>query len=198
MLISDLTIPLYEARTAPLYHLMTAKKTVAVFEADEIVPQWEHDIPGIGQEKGTRMSRNQYFRFGYGSVVRLTFDQNRLAQTNKIIPLDAERIHYYTSFGKTHDNIRDRKMHRLAPDHAFAEEYVLGPIKPLHRYLTGISILGFRVGSDVFRADKPSQQRFIGFVKEYAKRYSIPFKFYKNDPSVIYTGDGKKIARLDN
>jgi hypothetical protein len=134
---------LVESRSAPLYHIMEFKKAISVFEADMMPARWEHLVPKIGKLLGNSFTRNKEFK---NRLVRITVDQARLAHTHRIIPVDGERIFMHTtksaedptpergelSLGRRGD--RDMNTTPLA------EEFVVGDIKQLHRFITKIEI----------------------------------------------------------
>ncbi len=96
MRIQDLMQPIVEGREAPLYHWVDKSKLYSILQEDEMKGYWFHIIPeGNRRVYGSSLTRNK--RFVYPDRVgRLTFDQGKLAQTNRIIPLDAEVVFGHT------------------------------------------------------------------------------------------------------
>lgn len=128
---------LTEARSAPLYHIMGYAKTMAVLPLDELEGRWEHDIPGLGRFTGTSMTRNK--KLVLGREVRLVFDQQRLQASNRIIPVDGELVFRHTS-GYSPLPFSDREGNQYGKDITYSEEFVVGNVKPLHRYLVRIDL----------------------------------------------------------
>jgi len=127
---------LVERRSADLYHWMDAKKADAVFKDDAFTQLWSHETKE-GTFHGTSLSRNANFTYGE-KPVRLTFDQAKLANRFKIIPLDAERAFHYSMHSASWFNMKDRKINKDGQQ--YAEEFVIGKIKNLHEYLTHVEI----------------------------------------------------------
>lgn len=169
MLVRDL----FESRSAPLYHIMEFEKATNVFETDVMPARWEHLIPKVGKVMGNSFTRNKQFK---DRLVRITVDQARLAQNHRIIPVDGERIFRHTYKSAEDPNPErgeltlgargDREMNRTP----LSEEFVVGDIKPLHRYLTSIEI------------GKPNFYVISGFnairlletTQAYAEKFGVP------------------------
>lgn len=155
---------LSEGRDAPLYHTMDYKKAEAVFLDDTMEARWGHRIPGYGKVMGNSFTRNKLLR--WRDHIMLDIDQSKLAQTHKIIPLDGHMI--YTAghlspseFGKVRAPID-----RLGSQ-PLSEEFVVGDIKNLHRYITSITLLEYRsYAGDV--------SYVYQFTSAYAKKWNIP------------------------
>lgn len=163
--IRDLYQPIFEAREAPLYHWVGNDKLLPILDQDKMEAYWEHQIPGQAQQYsyGNSMSRNPRFTYPeVGRKTRLIFDQGKLAQTNKIIPLDAERtFHTAQGAGAADFTIdRDKPQAGETDRNVMAEEFVLGDIKPLHKYLLKIEYHG-------------KSDRIRGIILEYARKYGI-------------------------
>lgn len=179
---------LTEGRDAPLYHVMGEEKAANVFATDTMLPRTLHDIPGRGQVAGNSFTRNKQFKqtdydAGAGFVCRLTIDQNRLAQTNKIIPVHGELVYQYRldkEFRSEYDIDEPSDINKLAQDPAnldrggnkipsemMDEEFVVGGISQLHRYVTGVDIWG-----DV--SDTEDGGKFIIKMYQWAKKFNIP------------------------
>jgi arylsulfatase A-like enzyme len=112
-------------------------------------------------------------------VVRLTVNQSLLARNHKIIPLNAELVHSFTQhndflndYGMPPETLSQYKPEepddRTKPDvDRFDEEFVVGDIKQLHRYIISIDIWG-----DLNYAE--DQGRFLIAMMKYAKKFNIP------------------------
>lgn len=179
--------PVMEGRDAPLYHVMGEEKAANVFATDTMPARWTHDIPGVGKVQGNSFTRNQHYKQtdyagAEGFVCRIVVDQRRLAQTHKIIPLHGELIYSYAGekdfldqygFDTTVDINKlaqdpsnlDRGV--KTPTESMDEEFVVGDITNLHKYITQIDIW-----SSV--ATTTDKGKFLVYLLQYAKKYNIP------------------------
>lgn len=128
------------SRSAPLYHWMYRDKIVGCLADDEMAPLFKH---GDMSKPGISLSRNSRFDFGaeyFGQTdhfVRLTLDQDKLAAAYSIIPLDAEHAVRRKNFSGDRDHYRPDRGKGNAGT-LMAEEYLIGTIKPLHKYVTAL------------------------------------------------------------
>lgn len=164
---------LTEGRDAPLYHNLSSAKAASVFSNDSMPGLWQHDFPGMGRVSGNSFTRNRLYRDGY--PVQLVVDQAKLAQTHKIIPVNAELIHRMNmanSARRTYDKdpnlLTPQDMDSSAWDRSkraqdqMSEEFVVGDIDNLHRYITKIVLhKGISAGG-------------MHFLNEYSKKFKIP------------------------
>ena len=179
---------LSEARQAPLYHVMGEDKAAYVFANDTMPARWTHNIPGRGKVMGNSFTRNKnYKQTDYagaeGFVCRIVVDQQRLAQTHKIIPVHGELVYDY---GKEIEWRKDYgidvpvDINKLAQDprnldrggnkditDMMDEEFVVGDIKQLHKYVTRIDIW-----SSV--ATTTDSGLFLVQLINFSKKYNIP------------------------
>ncbi len=118
---------------------MDFDKSVAVFTSDEMKAKHRHDIPGWGIVTGNSFTRNH--RLYFNTVVQITVDQDKLARTNKIVPLDGHYVFYNAGLKKKSDMWRGRYNPDNTALNDLSEEFVTGDIKPLHRYVTHIEIV---------------------------------------------------------
>lgn len=166
---------LFEGREAPLFHFMDNEKATSVFSKDAMPAYWEHEVPGIGEVKGNSFSRNQHFLY-VGRPVKITVDQARLAQTNRIVPLDGERIFRTSKGGEARPGHADRVMNSRKGHTQLAEEFVIGDIKSLHRVLTGIELQNPNVyhmsGQEIILLDE--------LTRSYAEKFNIPLTVHPN------------------
>lgn len=153
-----------EARSAPLFHMMDGKKAINVFETDAIEGRWTHNIPGMGERTGTSLTRNNNNRMLLNRVVRLTLDQEKLSARYKIVPLDGEVVFAQTQNLRVH---QDRKLN--LPNAQLREEFLIGDIAPLHRYLMRIDI---REG-DFSRLKADDALRIAELIPAYAEQHNI-------------------------
>ena len=170
-----------EGRDAPLYHNLDSQKALSVFSNDSMPALWEHDFPGMGRVKGNSFTRNKYYRDGY--PVQIRFDQAKLEQTHKMIPVNSELIHRMNMANHSrreyggdppltvHDlDVRDR--HKRLQD-LMSEEFVVGDINNLHRYITKIIL------------HKAIELDGMHFIKEYAKKYKIPLLMSESTKKIM-------------
>lgn len=158
-------IDLIESRSADLYHLMGYDKALWVLEHDMLEAHWTHDIPNLGKKKGISFSRNKFFHYGE-KAVKLTIDQQKLSAFKKIIPLDAELVYRHNSGLRQSPDLRDRKMNKKSGQQ-YAEEFVVGEIKQLHRVLKKVD-----VNYAVYHRQSMFKQ-LMKDVREYCKKYNI-------------------------
>ena len=158
--------------------MMDTAKSLAVISSDSLPAKWEHRIFGNGTQYGTSLSRNRRFRFHDDYLVRLTLNQALLSQQYKLIPLDGEAAYHFSRQPRNYawGEHRDRVMNQIEDKFAFAEEFLLGDVKPLSRYLTSIDIFLTRVPEEV------DESAFINLVTAYAKRHSIPCRLDDESP----------------
>ena len=169
-----------EGRGADLYHGMLPDKALSVFANDSMPANWQHDIPGMGRVNGNSFSRNKFYGTIYydgGYSLRLVLDEAKLAQAHKIFPINGELIHRLAMS----NNIRrdtgvpirtdTRDMPPEASDRAkpaesqMSEEFVVGNIVNLHRYIKSI---------ELFNAAAHSSTPFAYALINYAKKFNIP------------------------
>lgn len=178
---------LTEGRDAPLYHVMGEEKAAAVFASDTMPARWTHDIPGRGQVTGNSFTRNKHYKQtdyagAEGFVCRIVVDQNRLAQTHKIIPVHGELVHQYGQEKQWKADVgidEPTDIRKLAQDPSnvdrgskeqtdlMDEEFVVGDIKNLHQYVRQIDIW-----SSV--ATTTDKGKFLVYLLQYAKKFNIP------------------------
>lgn len=144
-----------------LYHWCSSNKFKNLVERDLLKGEWIHILPWTDKEViGTSLTRNS--RLNHFSKCRLTFDRDKLAARFKIEPLNGDKVFHYSLQVRNNrekrslDNIHDRFL----PDSQnFQEEFLVGDIEKVHRYL-------IRIEAD---ADEYELQ-------EYCKKYNIEFK----------------------
>ena len=149
---------IFEARIAPLYrnsypfdvwtHVLDKGKS----DPDTLKGYQRHKI-GDQVLKGSSFTRSKQLalkNMHFGPVV-FEVDQGLITQTNKIIPMDAEFLHYLArrklsasdprarkQWEKHNDRAGGRGTHEV--DDAMAEEFVVGDLKPFSKYITHIYI----------------------------------------------------------
>jgi hypothetical protein len=161
---------LQEAREGFLYHALNARKTIDVLVKDAMPAAWAHELPtnpGVPL-KGTSFTRSRTLQWGNYPVL-FTADHTRLAQTNRIIPVDGHRVHQYTRgrFSWEDTNSRASKGTNTADPQ---EEFVVGDLNRLHRYLTQI---------DVVKYPGPGERGafLLHIAKAYGEKWGIPVNF---------------------
>lgn len=164
---------LIEGRDAPLFHFMYFEKLVPTLENDKMEARWEHIINGSAV-LGNSFSRNK--RLSLGRLARLTFDQTLLSQTNKIVPLDGEAVFsagYMSKQSPRHAKKSDIDRIWNKSNLLLSEEFVIGDIKRLHRYVTKIDI-GFSAAYSL-----SSNETIVTYdiVTAYGKEHNIEVRF---------------------
>lgn len=134
-----------------LYSWISNKKIQDIINDDKMYANFKHTIKDT-DFYGNSFSRNknliidQYY-------IRITVDKNLLSMNYKIIPLDGEIIHRkinhsdkwkYSKYKdrnpkKTHI-FGDQKISKDFDKHRFDEEFILGDIKNISKYITEIII----------------------------------------------------------
>lgn len=171
-------IELCEGRGGSLYHWMDMSKTLNVLITDTMPGNWTHRLPNDPERnvEGNSFTRDKALQWGGDSMgIRLTVDQRRLAQTNRIIPVDGHLVHAHTrdTFGRKEwqaINSRTKPGENANP----SEEFVVGTIKALHRYIERIEFLHFS-GHETGAA-------VLDVVQAYGQKWAIPVAI---DPSVF-------------
>lgn len=169
-----------EARAAPLYHNMTDEKARAVFSNDSLPANWQSNIPGLGRVNGNSFTRNKEYGTEYtygGYIVRLVVDQAKLAQTHKIVPVNAELLQRQAATNNSrlsgglepspHTEFPRSAMDRNKrdPRERMDEEFVIGDINNLHRYVVGIQVPS---------AAKTISTGLAKLITDYSKQFKIP------------------------
>lgn len=172
---------LSEGRDAPLYHMMGEQKAAYVFTKDAMPARWTHNIPGVGKVSGNSFSRNKFLQQEENMVVRITVDQSQLARRHKIVPLNANLIHGFTQhtdflndYGMDPETISQYRARKDEPDDRlsldkdrFDEEFVIGDINQIHRYITAIELWG-----DLNYIE--DNGKFLVPMFNYARQFNIP------------------------
>ena len=168
---------IFEARDGMLYHTMDIFKANDVFSKDEMEARFRHKIPIFPDRvfMGNSFTRDPYLK--WNSDVKIVVDQRMLAQTNKIIPLDGENC-FYHKIDSDNERRGKRDVHSRDPSNGYSdlrEEFVVGPIKLLHRYIRRIYLMDNRkMGNDL--------KSLVHLCKYYAEEWQIPLDI---DPKVL-------------
>lgn len=131
-----------EGRDALLYHGTSFFGAAKIIEAGAIEARSEQWIDGKPVQ-GVSLTRDPRVAARFGVVV-FVLDQRKLAQTARIVPMD---------FWGHSPEARGQRRQR---DHAEAEEFVIGLIRPLDRVLTEI-----RVRRAALKADALERGEFV-------------------------------------
>lgn len=147
-------INIVEGRTAPLYHAIHPGKLRETLSLNTLKATWTHNIPGMGKQTGISLTRNKNVKYNH---VVFVFDQARLVQKFKIVPVDGEHL-YYKSIG-TSDNVRDRSSsistaNLDGPNNLqLSEEFLIGNIPNLSNYLLEIQLVEPTHGTTDYHRD---------------------------------------------
>jgi hypothetical protein len=166
-----------EGRDADLYHWLDYNKVYNLVAKDVIYAKWKHIIDNK-TVFGNSLTRNKNLSYVY--QIRLTFDQSKLINNHKIIPIDGEKVFHingeHDSYNKT-----DRTPHKFGisnynespyknwNQNILAEEFVLGDIKNAHKYIKKIEIFNSLRGNTYARPEDR-------LIEEYADRNNIEFQ----------------------
>jgi hypothetical protein len=148
---------------APLYIFLHPHRWNDVFLHDKLTPQ----------PKGTRymgksynvsfLTRNPNLDWG---TIGLELDADKLRQRHKLIPSGAE---YNIS---NHDVLKFNILGGVKD--GWREEWVVGPVPNLHKYINKIFIPNAR---DVYQARQRSAPKFdLNVIEEYSEKYNIPIE----------------------
>lgn len=149
-----------EAREGFLYHWMSAQKAVNVFSTDTLSGQWEHFDELQGRNiTGTSTSRNEHSPTRPGDCVRLVIDKSKITN-NKIAPINAERAFDLSRDRRPKDDRIGKRYHQ------FAEEFIIGDLSPLHKYLVRIDM-----AKDQLSMSSTDIEETIA---RYSKKWNIP------------------------
>jgi hypothetical protein len=148
-----------------LYHWISNKKIDDIVEEDTLFGNFIHTIRGQ-KISGNSFSRNKNLKINY-STVRLTVDKDKLKNNYKIMPLDAEIIHRKIDFDdrQKYNKFRDRNpkktnifgdqpIRKNFDEDRFDEEFVVGNITNVSRYITQIDFFKPKWYSDNIDVDK--------------------------------------------
>ena len=188
-----------EARSAPLYHVLGLEKLIDVLEHDRITPSWSHlthaRLPDQNGKwgnqperiKGTSLTRNPRLLGTFRSDERdymLEFDQEKLNANRQILPLDADLTFNTERPRFAEPAIRDRMNQGFfGPNEKpfqYAEEFLIGDLPGLHKYLTTIYITD-RIWDDEKNKKTTGtvKRQGLGTITNYLARFgNIKVKLY--------------------
>lgn len=145
-------------RPALLYHHMDVRKALTVLAGDAMPGRFRHHDPVSGAYlQGNSFSRNPTMGVRPTDCVRITVDRDALARRHRIVPFDSDAaFERYRRFLKDDgqvdwDEYGDYwNAYDLDPAEAdrrkngaglqWAEEFVVGDIRELHRYVTSVEV----------------------------------------------------------
>jgi len=154
-----MTLKLPPGRYAPLYHLMDVHKALAVFGEDAMPARATHfDVLSGELVQGNSFSRNKAMAVRTHDCVQLTVDQDALRRRHRLVPFDSDAAYEryarfvgedgqvdwdeFLDYWNAYDlDPRERDRLKSAWEHQWSEEFVLGDIRPLHKYVAKIDVL---------------------------------------------------------
>lgn len=168
-----------------LYHWISNKKVEDIVEEDTLFGNFIHIIKGE-EIKGNSFSRNKNLKINY-STIRLTVDKDKLKNNYKIIPLDAEITHRKIdpSDKYRYERFRDRNpkktnvfgdqpIRKNFDEDRFDEEFVVGNINNISRYITQIDFFKSEWYSD--EVDDSKVMKLL----EYCKSHNIKTQIHNH------------------
>jgi hypothetical protein len=136
-----------EGRDAPLYHGTSTDTAISILQADSISAMTQHDALAVGRSApvfGVSLTRDIRTALDIGQVC-FEVSQTKLTQNRKLIPID------FTPFNPSHTwsvhNPRSSALTKRAQgsnphgDRFEHEEFCVGAIAPLNRYLVAIHVI---------------------------------------------------------
>ena len=163
-----------------LYSWISNNKIIDIVEGDKMYGNFKHTINNK-DFYGNSFSRNKNLIIDHYRV-RICVDKSLLSMNYKIIPLDGEIIHRKIDFKDKwkYNKYRDRnpkKTHvfgdqEISKDfdkHRFDEEFVLGDIKNISRYITEIIVYPKKWNSEEI------DENLINDLKNYCDKHNIKF-----------------------
>ena len=132
-----------EGRDAPLYHGTSVADAVEIINTDEMEARTPQVHMGLFPQKpkhvvkGISLSRNHRVASQFGPVV-FEFDQRKLVHRHKIIPFqfaDSEIAGYPKAIAA-----RSTEGSVTGAYSAESEEFVIGPIRDVDKYITAIHV----------------------------------------------------------
>ena len=163
-----------------LYSWISEEKIINIIESDKMQGKFKHTINNK-DFYGNSFSRNKNLIISHYRV-RITIDKSLLSMNYKIIPLDGEIIHRRIDFNdkfkfnknrdrnpkKTH-SFGDQEISKDFDKHRFDEEFILGDIKNISRYITEIIIYPKKWNSEKL------DDNLINDLNDYCNKHNINF-----------------------
>lgn len=173
-----------ESKSSDLYHWVSKIKMESIIDNNILYGNFIHTIKNV-EFKGNSFSRNSKLKINY-SYIRLTFNQLLLSYNYKIIPLDGEIIHrkinikndissyqkYKDRNPKKYNVFGDSPIRKDFEKDRFDEEFILGDIKNVSKYIKHI---------EIFKPEWYSEEyddNLINNIKEYSIKNKILFNNY--------------------
>lgn len=137
-------IDLIEGRDSPLYHFADENKANLVFKKNVFKGYFIHDLRGmIGKTvEGSSLTRNPKLGLYGDRFYRFTFDQAKVTQTNRLIPLNAD---YAYGAGRKHPKYVSDYVFKMGKKFGWQEEFVVGDLEPASRYITNVMVLNGKI-----------------------------------------------------
>lgn len=194
-----------EERGGYLYHGMNERKALAVLSNDSMPANWQSNIPGVGRVNGNSFSRNKLYGTRWlegGYIVRLVMDQAKLAQTHKMIPVNAERLHQLAITNNTRRELGNPEMgitdtqrttndRRKSDAARMDEEFVVGDINNLHRYIVSIELVTDRHSLEIRPATALALVTFC-------KKFKIPLNGHPQVLAAVNKAANRAKAHIKN
>ncbi len=145
-------------RPARLYHHMDVPKALSVLRADAMPARFRHHDPVTGAYlDGNSFSRNASMGVRPTDSVRLVVDPVGLRARHRVVPLDSDAAferyrrflndagavdwEEYGDYWNAYDlDPSERDRTRNAWQHQWAEEFVVGDIRDLHRHVVSVEV----------------------------------------------------------
>jgi len=131
---------LNEGRDSYLYHATALNSAIRIISSNNMSSKTKHIINGK-KVTGISLTRDKNFAFSWNmnglSNVVFVLNQSLLSQNKKIVPLD-----YYSTTDEKYlrHDLNGTEKDRRKKSFAEAEEFVIGSINNLDRYLVSISV----------------------------------------------------------
>ena len=180
-----------ESKNFNLYHWVSTNKMIEIINDNTLYAKFKHTINNK-EICGNSLSRNKKLKINY-SYIRLTLDQEKLNYNYKIIPLDGEIIHKRIDIKddykiNRHRDINPKKRNIFGDDpisknfdeDRFDEEFLIGDIKNINKYIKEILIIKPKWYSEDFDLE------LINKIKEYCSNYNILFNDRKFKLKIIF------------
>lgn len=143
---------LVESKDYYLYHWVSIKKMYEIINNDVLYANFVHIINGM-KIKGNSFSRNKNLKIN-SYYIRMTVNQLKISYNYKILPLDGEIIHRKIDYKNDilkYNKFKDRNpkktnvfgdspISKNFDEYRFDEEFILGDIKNISKYIKKIEI----------------------------------------------------------
>lgn len=190
---------LKEQARSHLYHNTSLEKLDTILRTNTLPATWAHVLPDGSKKTGSSLTRNpqlgrRIWTTPFGPV-QLVLNQDKLQQNYKLIPLDAENALQKQVDPSRLDDPRWQKRYndRLlrAREQPFAEEFVVGDVKPLSKYLEKIIWI-----QEYDPQWNKKYEQDLRLIRQYARQHEIPFiDVNKKNQKQFTQQDGRAVPR---